>query len=778
MESAPKPWMLSRREQVQIEEIDRLAAQGSLALDKLMSMLADPSWTIRRAVVGALAAHGELAFRPLADVLLQRTPNENVLAAVVEAFVGSSADPSAILLHLTKHENAAIALDAVQILGRRKAPNAVPRLVELIKHPDDNVVVGAIEALGRIGGSAAVDALVSVISSGNFFRAFPAIGVLGRTGDPRAVPVLSQLAQDPTYEAEAVKALARTANATAASSIALMLTRVSDESVRTAAVALADLRERHRERFGSHGPVDETMRRTAPAEKSALRLISALEGADVEERASIATVLGILGSETAVPALTELLGGSPRVAEAAASALQRLSQESDAELRQALREGDSTRRRMLLPVVSRASSLSEVELCLKDPDARVRAFACDAIVRIGNTSSVEALFRMLDDSSASVVHAAVGAIQALGTASTEPLAKEAAKSTKASTRRAALGILAFFGVGLDLLLKAVDDAAPEVREAAIQGLAFVDDVRALERLLATSKSDDARTRSAAMRALSQTANDPRVDAHLLRGLQDSDAWVRYFACQSLGKRGAVRVTNAILPLLSDPAGQVRVAAVEALSRFDDEAAFAALEKAAASTDADLTRAALVALGLTRKGRAVSTLKAALGSPEVATRLLAISSLALLPSVDAAPLLAVATKDESNDVRNAALEMLGPMNGPEAAQALIAAVVASPEDRRAKAALSRGAHGRIAAISQALPEATGEAALELASALVRLGAEDALIDALASPNVDLRRTAATALAPLNSARVRAALSKLAASDPDEEIRRLCKVLAER
>jgi HEAT repeat protein len=763
---------------MQIENIDRLATQGAPALAQLTAMLDDPSWTIRRAVVGALASHGELAFRSLTEVLLQRSPNESALAAAVEAFVASTADPTAILLNLTKNENPAIALDAVQILGRRKSAQAVPRLVELIKHSDDNVVVGAIEALGRIGGSAAVEALIGTLSTGNFFRVFPAIGVLGRTGDPRAVPVLAQLVSDATYESEAIKALARTANASAATSIASLLTRASDLSVRTAALGLVDLRERHRERFGSYGPVDETLRRTAPIEKAVLRLMSALEGADQEERVAIATVLGILGSETAVPALTELLGAAPRVADAAASALHRLSQESDAELRQALREGDSTRRRMLLPVVSRASSLVEVMTCLTDSDARVRALACDAIARVGNTTSVDALFRLLEDQSSTVVHAAVGAIQSLGTSSTEPLARTAAQSSTPSVRRAALGILAYFGIGLDLLLAAVDDPVPEVREAAIQGLAFIDDARALDRLLATSKSPEPRTRSAAMRALSHTANDPRVDAHLLRGLQDSDAWVRYFACQSLGKRGAARVTNAILPLLDDPAGQVRVAAVEALSRFDDEAAFAALEKAAASPDADLTRAALVALGLTRKGRAVSTLKAALGANEVATRLLAISSLALLPPADAAPLLAQAANDPDADVRNAALDMLGPMNGAEAARALVAAVIASPEDRRAKAALSRGAHGRVAAITEALETASGEAALELASSLVRLGAEDALIVLLESQNVETRRVAATALGPLSSARARAAFARLADHDPDEELRRLCRVLAER
>ena len=36
-------------------------------------------------------------------------------------------------------------------------------------------------------------------------------------------------------------------------------------------------------------------------------------------------------------------------------------------------------------------------------------------------------------------------------------------------------------------------------------------------------------------ALADASSEPRVHSALLRGLSDEDAWVRYYACQSLGK---------------------------------------------------------------------------------------------------------------------------------------------------------------------------------------------------------------------------------------------------
>src|SRR6185503_11611822 len=103
--------------------------------------------------------------------------------------------------------------------------------------------------------------------------------------------------------------------------------------------------------------------------------------------------------------------------------------------------------------------------------------------------------------------------------------------------------------------------------------------------------------------------------YLLRGLTDAEPWVRYYACQSLGRLGVETAANAISRLLEDSAGQVRVAAIEALSHLRGEIAFEGLRRAAASTDADVLRAALVGLGISRRPEAEPLLLEALKSAD-------------------------------------------------------------------------------------------------------------------------------------------------------------------
>jgi HEAT repeat protein len=352
-----------------------------------------------------------------------------------------------------------------------------------------------------------------------------------------------------------------------------------------------------------------------------------------------------------------------------------------------------------------------------------------------------------------------------------------------SVRRAALGVLSYFGhpSTLELFLGALKDPAAEVREAAVQGLALVDAAGALEELLAAAKHAEPRMRAAAMRALVHSGRDPRVDANLARALGDPDPWVRYYACQSLGKRRCEIVCSGVIELLRDPAGQVRVAAIEALSRFESAEALAALRSAAGSPDGELMRAALIGLGLTARPEVLPVLRTAIRASDPTTRLLAVSALAPLATIaphEVMPILAAATNDAHEEVRSAALGLLATMPGPEPAQALIAVVAARPEDRRARTALSTAVPGRIEAIAGALESAQDDVALELASALARLRAEHALIRALECNRPAVRKAAATALATLPGASARAAIARAATTDSDPEVRTVCTLLTSR
>lgn len=773
---------MSPAERGRVAALSELARGGPARVPELIAMLDDPSWVVRRHVVAALAAAGDAAVDALCELLRTRRDDEARIAAAVDALAGSVGSPRESLRRLARDPVAAVRADAAQVLGRRRDPGAVGLLSDLARDADDNVAVSAVEGLGRVGGRAAIEALLAAARSESFFRVFPAIDVLGRTDDPRAIPALAELLHAPLYAFEAARALGRSGEASAVAPLATLLVGPAEALVRTAATALSELHARAVNRYGNANGVEDALRKAARGEQPRHRLARALSEADREEQKAIASVLGVIGGDIAIAALEKLLDAGDGVGEAAALALRKLGPGSEAAIRVALREGTSTRRRAVLPAVTRASSAPEVKLCLEDPDPEVRSLAADALARVGATSAVAAIFRLLSDPNPRVVQTATGAIQALGTAETKALALAAAAAPDPAVKRSALRILAYFGYGeaLPHFLESIRSPDVRLREVALAGLPFLDDARAHEALLAAARDASVETRRAATRAIGHTpSSNPRLVAALLAGLEDADAWVRYYAAQALGRLGAEAASRRLTELLRDPAGQVRVAAVEALSHFRNDLAMEALRAAAASDEPDLRRAALIGLGITGRPDALPALLDALRSPDASTRLVAVSALSgAAGGSEIVPALARAARDPDEAVRSAAIGFLAAAPGAAAAAELVELARDMGERERAVSALAVQAEGRIPALSEALERAEEEVAPVVASALARMAtplATEALLQAVESSNVAARKAAATALHAVGGLAATQALRRAAAGDPDPAVRQICAIL---
>jgi HEAT repeat protein len=779
MITARHPFAVSEAERQRLEQIDRLVASGAPAVEALAGQLADPSWTVRRAVVGALAALGDEALPVLVRKLGQRG-DETVLAAVAEALVGSTGDVEAATQLLAEHPDPAVVADVAMVLGRRRRRVAIPLLIALSSHPNDNVAVAAIEALGRVGGRAAVEALLAAVQSGNFFRTFPAIDVLGRSGDPRAVQPLAALVDNRQYALEASRALGRTGDKNAAAPLARRLIAPTIADVRVAASALTSLREEYEARFGQATAVEEILRRTVEPRAATRRLAHALADADAAEKAAICTVLGILGEDAAVPVLIPLLGQPGAVGSAAHQALRRLGQKSDQLLAEALRASDSASRVVLLPLVASSIAVPDVQACLADEDPAVRAAACTALARIGNPAVAESLFACLEDGSPLVVQAAVSAIQSLGSSQTQSLALAAARSPSPRLRRWGLRIVAYFGYssGLPAILDGIRDPDPHVRDSAIYALPFMEGPRAKEALLAATRDPLPATRAAAVRALGNCAGDPRIDGAALGALEDPDPWVRYYACQTAGRLRIDAAVPRLGRLLTDPAGQVPLAAIEGLSHFEDPGARDALVAAARSADEDVRRAAIIGLGIARPPEAFATVAEALDAPDAASRLVAVSALAGFERPEVDQLLGKAVEDPDESVRNGAVGALAGRAGQESTAVLIDLLGRSVNPALVHQALAHPSPERIAGIMAALEGADEELAPELTSALARMAdaaGSAALVRALALSNPAARKAAAATLGGLGTREALTALKIAAVEDPHPEVRRICAVV---
>jgi HEAT repeat protein len=427
----------------------------------------------------------------------------------------------------------------------------------------------------------------------------------------------------------------------------------------------------------------------------------------------------------------------------------------------------------LLPGLSHPEHGAAVLACLDDPDPGVRAAAADALARLAAKAATPRLFALLEDPQARVVHAATAAISALGSDDTEAYALRAAASAVPEVRRAALRILGYFGYpsGFEAFQAALHEGDPRLRDAAAAGLAIIDEPRARPLLRETATQHDAKLRAAAIRALGQAETSEDTRAALRAALRDEDAWVRYYACQALGRLRAEDALDAIRDLLSDPAGQVRVAAVEALSHL--AGGLSALRDCVKSADPDVQRAALLGLGLRADVGSLDTFLEAARSADSATRLVALSALAGVPGAQAIEALTDAARDPDEAVRTAAVGYLQEL--PGASFALIDLAREGVERARVLNALSLPHPERVSALLSGLARADDELAPLLASCLSKLGAplgRDGLIAALALDNRVARLAAAHALAAQATREAYAALQQCAAEASDPELRRVC------
>lgn len=767
---------LTEAERSRIEHVDRLVAIGGRGVRDLIAALSETSWTVRRAVVAGLASLGDEAVRPLCVWLRDVRSSEHAIAAAVDALaasIGSTVTPE--VLALADSTSPPVAADAAQILGRRRVAEATGRLAALAEHADDNVAVSAIEALGNIGGTAAVDTLVRVVESRRFFRAFPAIQVLARTGDPRAVPPLAALLADDTYRLEVVRALGRTGSAQAIGPITSQLRSPSDAIVRVVALALAELIERA-DWMGTSEHVAKVLRTTLTPWLS--RFAAALRTGDPSERAAIARLLGRAGDASVLPAIAAMLADS-ETASAASDALQHLDRSSDDALVAALAADDPARRIALLPLVRSASTAPTVRSLLADEDAEVRARACEALGRIRDLASVPALFGMLGDASPRVAHAAVSSIMALGTGETEHLALAAVRSPRTTVRRHAIRILGAFGFAsaFDALCEAIGDADRRIAELAIAALGGIDDSRVDDVLSRLATTRDDALRAAVMRAASQrgSANAPKL---LARGLADTSDWVRYYAAQGFGRVGAdlaPQASDLLVQRLRDSAPQVRIAAIESLSRLGSPDAWEAVCRAATSSDPDERRAGLVGVGMHAREGAASILLDAVRSDDQATRLVGLAGIARLDDAVALEALDRAVADPDPEIRAAGLSLLAERDDAQAAQVLVQWALRSDDTHPVQRALSRPGANRVLAILARMRGADDRTAPILATALARMHFEtatSALFEALSLPNAAARAAAATTLVALGAEGATRAVSALAAKDPDPDVRRVC------
>jgi HEAT repeat protein len=267
---------------------------------------------------------------------------------------------------------------------------------------------------------------------------------------------------------------------------------------------------------------------------------------------------------------------------------------------------------------------------------------------------------------------------------------------------------------------------------------------------------------------------------LLRALGDTDPWVRFFAVRSLGELNTPAVAPAVRRLVgSDPAVQVRLAAIEVLGRLNDQEAIQILEPLSVSREVDVARTAIRALGRSTDERAASLLEGLLRAPDSWRREEAATALGACGGPRAASILQwTAAAETEPGVARAAIAGLALMASGESPQAIdaIDALVSLTAERAQREASITALAGlgscRIADVAKGLRHLSAEVRQATVAALSRMKHPEAtrwLETALADPAAAVRATAVAELRRLGTRHAAKTLLTLARTDPDHSVR---------
>jgi HEAT repeat protein len=757
---------------------------GTPGIGRLTRALEGDDWQTRQAAVHALAEHAAVIVGTLVKTLREQHRNFNVLSSLLDLFATADIDIVEPLIACLQDKDVDLRIQTALILGQRRDPRAVPALIGALDDPDMNVQFHAIEALGSLRAIEAAAALVGIASRGDFFLAFAAVQALSRIGDVSVAPRLVPLLSDALLQAAVAEALGELGDELVVGPLVRLLNKLNAPT-EVIADALAGVYERYEDRYAAGEHIASLVRREISA-AGTQNLLDAVDRVGSDRLRGIARVTGWLSGPAVQRALTRLLGQRvvrAQVVEALVRygagvvdlLIEQLTAE-DLETRQAAvialgRIGDRKATRALLAVLS---------------DAELAVPVAGALARLGDSDAFEPLLSLLGHVDAAVRQAAIAALNSIGHHDMPARIAPLLDDPNPLVRESAVKIAGYFGYRecVEGVLERCSDASEAVRRAAVDHLPFFEHRGVIPALVHALEFDMPPVRAAAAAALARI-DEAHAFAPLLRALDDPDPWVRFFALRSIGSFENPTVAPAVQTLLErDPAGQVRLAAIDVLGRLDAADTVTTLQPLLDSQEPDIARAAIRALGHSKDARATSLLQSLLRTVDTWRRVEAVTALGERGGAGAASTLQwVAAGDSDEEVTHAAISGLALLGSREDAHAIeatsaLVSLTAEPARRATSiAALCRLPSRRIVDIAKGLRHASPDVRQATIAVLGRMKHPDAtrwVEDGLEDAVPAVRATAVAEVRRLGSRSAAKKLLALARTDPDLEVRQAAVV----
>jgi len=662
--------------------IERAMARRKLTLigkaglrESLLAGLHDPDFRVRAQVCQVLAELGE------------KSPG------ILEALYLATSD-----------REWSVRAQAVTALGRLRAKEALPRLLERLGDEEAIVREAAVAAIAEMEAAdltAFLPQFLNLLRDPNAWIRAAAATILQRIPDARAQEALLEALKDPVEDvrAQAIHSLGAFPETRVARAV---LAALEDPSPLVRLAAVRSLKRLgYREAIGALVKLlDTTDEDLQGAAADALAHLAGDARALIQELPKLSSEAGRRGAVRALAHYRETVAAdalcaflrdpSARVREAAARALgQYRERRVVAALLVALNDPvESVRIAALdaLGEIGAAEALDAVMKATRDPNDRVKQHAAVCLGKLGDSKAQVPLAELLNAPSPPVQAAAAIGLALLRSTAHVPdiLARLKDPQVRAAARawlereseetiarvRAFLHIEALDDLVLPDFERMIEHYVHIVRHSqdgdarrhAVQGLGLVGDARYLTLLQETLARDpDARVRAEALRTLARVAPPSDVSAAALTALRDPDHGVRAEAARQLGRLRDPKATDHLLEQLALAEPSYREAIAHALAAIFQKDPQPLVTLALRTEKTPVLLGLLRALELLESPHALPAFRQALRHPDAEVRRAGVSALAKLEGAEARALLLTALRDPDPQLRIHTAQLLGSLD---------------------------------------------------------------------------------------------------------------------
>ncbi len=355
-------------------------------------------------------------------------------------------------------------------------------------------------------------------------------------------------------------------------------------------------------------------------------LLTAAYAQEPNEKAALFRIIGEIADRQSLPELLGRLQGKDPIARVhIINTLARFNApEVQTALQGLLKDPNKLIRGASLSALQRMDGPIDVErVCalLRDPEIDVLNRAIDVVIKANHPETIKYLIEVLKDENENARRGAVEVLNEIGNAKSVKYLLEALKDSDWWVRSRAADALGKIGGPkvIDAVLELVRDKDEDIRRAAIEILNQTKDERAVDSLIQATRDADWWVSERAVDALAEIGSKravPRLMEMLKAPVNDKATPI---VVRALGRLGDAQLVDTLLPLIARPEREIRIEAIQALSRVADESRAGQvrieLQAQAASPDQTISRMASAAVTeLNNRIAGIATLGSAAGPP--------------------------------------------------------------------------------------------------------------------------------------------------------------------